>query len=55
MKSTESDEYLYCIFGLNGFLIFMDLIVHDQNIAYVIKFIKFIYFRLKNGLTEIKA
>ena len=55
MKSTESDEYLYCIFGLNGFLIFMDLIVHDQNIAYVIKFIKFMYLRLKNGLTEIKA
>ena len=49
MKSTESDKYLYCIFGLNGFLIFMDLIVHDQNIAYVIKFIKFMYFRLKNG------
>ena len=55
MKSTESDEDLHCMFGLNVFLVFMDLIVHDQNIAYVIKFIKFIYFRLKNGLTEIKA
>ena len=55
MKSTESDEDLHCMFGLNGVLILMDLIVHDQNIACVIKLIKFMYFRLKNKLTEIKA
>ena len=55
MKSTESDEDLDCMFGLNGFLILLDLIVDDQNIACVIKFIKFICFKLKNELTEIKA
>ena len=33
----------------------MDLTMYDLNIAYIIKSIKFMYFELKNGLTEIKA